>query len=84
MKKQQVCCMTRKSLKPPNCRCMKDKWVFKIKCNSVYQVHLITCGYSKVPSIDVLENYSPVVNSVTFLVPLLKVIHFGYLAKLVK
>ena len=69
---------------PPNQRSVKNKWVFKIKCNGVYQVGLIACGYSKVPGIDFSENYSPAVNIVTFCILLLMVLTFGYLAKIVK
>ena len=36
VKKQQVWRKMLKSLKPPNCRCMKNKWVFNIKHNDVY------------------------------------------------
>ena len=41
-----------------NCRCIKNKWVFKIKCNGVYLVGFVVCGYSQ---IHVSENYFPVV-----------------------
>ena len=66
MNKQQVWHKIKKSLVPPNQRCIKNKWVLKIKHNSVYRVHLVPCGYSQVPGIDFSENYSPVVNDVTF------------------
>ena len=75
--------MTSKSLMPPNSRCMKNRWVFKIKCNGVYRACLITCGYSQVPGINFSENYSPVVNDVNLHVLLLMVLHFGYLAKII-
>ena len=81
--KQQVWHMTSKSLIPPNHRCMKNKWVFKVKHSGVYQECLITCGYSQVPTINILENYSQVANDKTFHVLLLMVLHFGYLAKIV-
>ena len=81
MNKQQVWCITCKSLMPPNYRCIKNKWVFKIKCNSVYQACLVGCGYSQVPSVNFYENYSPVVNNITFPVLLIMVLHFGYLLK---
>ena len=83
MNKQQVWQKMLKRLMPPNCRCIKDKWVFKIKQNSVYQAHLVACGYSQVPSVDLSENYSLVVNDITFCILLLMVIHFSYLAKIV-
>ena len=83
MNKQQVWQKTSKNFMPPNQRCAKNKWAFKIKHNGAYQVHLIACGYSQVPGIDFSENYSLVVNDVTFHVPLLMVQHFGYSAKIV-
>ena len=68
---------------PLNRRCVKNKWVFKIKHNGVYQVCLVACKYSQVPHINFSENYYPVVNDVSFYVLLLKLLHFGYLAKIV-
>ena len=47
MNKQEIWHKTIKNLMPPNQRCLKNKWVFKIKCNGVYQVHLIACRYIK-------------------------------------
>ena len=52
MSKQQLWHKTKKSLMPPNQRCVKNKWVFKIKHNSVYQACLVACGYSQVPGVD--------------------------------
>ena len=49
----------------------------------MYQACLVACGYSEVPGIDFFENYSPVVNNITFCILLLGVIHFGFLAKIV-
>ena len=72
-----------RSLMPPNCRCIKNKWVFKIKCNGGYWACLVMCGYSQVPGVNFSGNYSPVVNDITFHVLLLMVIHFGYSAKIV-
>ena len=83
MNKLQVWCKTTKSLLPPNQRCVKNKWVFKIKRNGVYRAGLIACRYSQVPGIDFSENHSPVVNDITFCVLLQMVLHFGYSAKIV-
>ena len=77
MNKQQVWQKTTKSLMPANRRCVKNKWVFKIKRNGMYWARLVACGYSQVPGIDFSENYSLVVNDVTFCIMLLMVLHFG-------
>ena len=83
MIKQQVQGMMNKSHMPPNCECIKYKWMFKIKCNSVYWACLVACGYSKVPSADFSENYLPVVNDIFFHIFSLMVIQFGYPAKII-
>ena len=40
-------------------------------------------SFMLIQSIDFSENYSPVVNNVTFCIMLLMVLHFGYSAKIV-
>ena len=45
---------------------MKSKWVFKIKRNGIYRVRIVVYGYIQVPGVDYTENYSPVINDVTF------------------
>ena len=81
MNKQQVWHKMHKSLMPPNCKCIKNKWVFKIKHNGVYRVQLVACTYSQVPGINFSENYSLVINNITYCILLLMVIHFEYFAK---
>ena len=71
-----------KSLMPPNHRCIKNKWVFKIKCNGVYQMHFVACGYSQIPGVDFSKNYALEVNQITFHFLFLMVIHFGCSAKI--
>ena len=83
MNKQQLWCLTRKNLMPLNCKCIKNKWVFKIKCNGVYHECLKAYRYSQVSGVDFSKNYSPVVNDVTFCVLLLMALLFSYLAKIV-
>ena len=46
MSKQQVWCMTCKSLVPPNHRCIKNKWIFKINHKCVYKECLVACRYA--------------------------------------
>ena len=81
MNKQQVWHKTSKNLMTHNQGCAKSKWVFKIRHNGVYPMCLLACGYSLVPDIDFSENYSPVVNAISFCVLLLMVLHFGYAAR---
>ena len=63
---------------PPIGRSMKNKWAFKIKCNSLYWVCFMVCRYIQVPGVDISENYSPVADDVTFCILLLMVLYFGY------
>ena len=71
--------MMSKSLTPPNCRYIKNECFFKINHSSVYQDSLVACGYSKVPSVNILK--TTLVNDIIFCILLL--IHFDDLAKIV-
>ena len=52
---------------PGNRRCVKCKWVFKIKRDGVYRTRLVACGYSQIPGVDFNEiPYSPVISDVTY------------------
>ena len=52
---------------PKDRRCVKCKWVLKIKRNGVYRARLVACGYSQIPGVDFNEEpYSPVINDVTY------------------
>ena len=42
------------------------RWVFKVKRNGVYHARLVAKGFSQIPVVDYTDNYSPVVNDVTF------------------
>jgi len=64
----------KKTQVPKGRRCVKSKWVFKIKRNGVFRARLVACGYSQVPGVDFTENYSPVVNDVTFRIMLVAMI----------
>ena len=43
---------------PGNRRCVKCKWVFKIKRNRVFRARLVACGYSQIPGVDYTDSYS--------------------------
>jgi hypothetical protein len=34
---------------PINYRCIKNKWIFKVKRNGIFRARLVACGYSQVP-----------------------------------
>ena len=42
------------------------RWVFKVERNGVYCARLVAKGFSQIPGMDFTDNYSPVVNDVTF------------------
>ena len=58
-------------------------WVFKIKCNGVYQARLVAKGFSQITGLDVTDNFSPVVNDATFRVVLTQMIIEKWDAKIV-
>ena len=59
------------------------KWVFKLKRNGVYRARLVAKGFSQIPGVDFTENFSPVVNDVTFRLVLTRMIIEGLHAKVV-
>ena len=61
----------------------KASGYFKIKRSGIFRVRLVACGYSQIAGFDSTENYSPVVNDVTFCLILLTMMYFGLTAKIV-
>ena len=51
---------------PNDSRLVGCRWVFKVKRNGVYHARLVAKGFSQIPGVDFTDNYSPVVNDVTF------------------
>ena len=51
---------------PNDRRCIKCKWIFKVKRNGVFRARFVGCGYSQVPGIDLHEIFAPVINDLTF------------------
>jgi len=56
----------KRSAIPKNRRCIKCKWVFKVKRDGVFRAQLVACGYSQVPGVDHTEKYAPVINDVAW------------------
>ena len=67
---------------PGNRRCVKCKWVFKIKRKGVFRARLVACGYSQIPGVDYTDSYSPVVHDITFRALLLAMIVEGLSGKI--
>ena len=51
---------------PQDHRLVGCRWVFKVKRNGMYHARLVAKGFSQIPGMDFTDNYSPVVNDVTF------------------
>ena len=59
---------------PNDRRLVGCRWVFKVKRNGVYHARLVAKGFSQIPGVDFTDNYSPVVNDVTFRVVVARMI----------
>ena len=57
--------------------------MFKIKKNGIYRARLVGLGYSQVPGVDFSENFSPVINDVTFRTLLALMLARGWKGKLI-
>ena len=78
MKSRKVWKVMKRKDMPKNRRCVKCKWVFKIKRDGTFRARLVACGYSQIPGVDFSDNYSPVVNDMSFRILLLIMILFGF------
>eukprot|EP01082_Thalassiosira_pseudonana_P004207 g3736.t1 g3736 contig13:32484-34808(-) len=65
MKKRNVWIVQKRCDMPKDRRCVKSKWVFKLKRNGVFRARIVACGYSQIPGVDFEESYSPVMNDIT-------------------
>ena len=83
MKKRILWFKMLKVKKPEGRTLVKSKWVFKIKRNETYRARLVACGYSQIPGVDFAENYSPVINDVTFRIMLVMMMMKNWDAKII-
>ena len=58
----------------PNDRRLVGCRVFKVKRYGIYRSRLVAKGFSQIPGVDFTDNYSPVVNGVTFRVVVARMI----------
>jgi hypothetical protein len=63
---------------PINHRCIKNKWIFKVKRNGIFRAEIVACGYSQVQGIDFNENFSPIMNHINFRIMLIAKLFLGY------
>jgi len=56
----------KRSQVPTGRRCIKCKWVLKIKRDGVFRARLVACGYSQIPGLDFSEKHAPVINDVAW------------------
>ena len=68
---------------PQGKRCVKNKWVFKIKSVGVFRARLVACGYSQIPGVDFQEHFAPVVNDVSYRIMIAMMMSMGMKAKIV-
>ena len=64
-------------------RLVGSKWVFKIKRNGVFRARLVAKGFSQIPGAEFTENFSPVINDVTFRIVITRMILEGLGAKVI-
>ena len=83
MKERKVFKKIKRTNMPKGRRCVKHKWVFKIKRNGVFCSRLVVCGYIQIPGIDYTENYAPVISDVTYRILLICEIVWGSTSKIV-
>ena len=57
-----------------DCTLVGCRRVFKVKRNGVYHSKLVAKVFSQIPGVDLTDNYSPVVNDVTFRVGVVRMI----------
>ena len=59
---------------PNNRRLVGCRWVYKVKRNHLYRARLLAKGFIQIAGVDFTDNYSPVVNDVTFRVVVARMI----------
>ena len=62
---------------PSDRRCVKCKWVFKIKRNGVFRARLVACGYTQIPGVDFTDAFSPVIHDTTWRILLIVKLLWG-------
>ena len=66
MEKRKVWKIIKKDQVPKDRRCVKSRWVWKIKRNGVFRARLVACGYSQISGIDFTESFAPVIHDTSY------------------
>jgi Reverse transcriptase (RNA-dependent DNA polymerase) len=77
MEKCDVWSVINKSTIPSNQKLIRSKWVFKEKRDRVFRARLVALGYSQIPGIDFIGNYSLVMNNSSFRILILLIAKLG-------
>ena len=83
MQNKKVWIITKIADIPSNRRLIGCRWVNKRKRNLVYRARLVALGYSQVPGVDYTDNYSPVIQDLTFRLLCVLIITFDWVAEIV-
>ena len=51
---------------PSDRRLIGSRWVFRVKRNGVFRASLVALGYSQIPGVNFTDNFTPMINEVTF------------------
>jgi hypothetical protein len=73
----------KRSEMPQGRRCVKHKWVMKIKRTGIFRARLVACGYSQIPGVDFTDNFAPVINDVTYRILLVASIVWNLTTKII-
>ena len=73
----------KQSSMPTGTRCVKNKWVFKVKRNGIFCARLVACGYSQIPGMDFQEHFAPIVNDTSYRIMIAVMMMMGLKAKIV-
>ena len=77
MESCNVWTLIRKSTVPKGRKLIGNRWVFKEKRDGVFRARLVALGYSQIPGVDYMDNFSPVVAYSSFRVILLMIQKLG-------
>jgi hypothetical protein len=73
MEKCEVWSVMNKTDMPKGRKLIGNRWIFKEKRDGTFKARLVALGYSQIPGIDFMDNYSPVIADSSFRMILLMI-----------